>query len=140
MNPVISKLTSGWIITRSRYQELLCQPDRSELKNLSAYYLVVYSINPQFTRITCYPISTTSIIKITLEVQDDLPITTPFLVKAFKSFEIIHTTGISKIKTIYLAEFYLACPFSVEEINQLKSTLLNHKEILQCSIESISQL
>ena len=140
MNLVISKLTSGWIITRSRYQELLCKSDQVELTNLSSYYLAVYAINSQFTRITCYPINTTSIIKVTLEVQDDLPKTTPFLLKTFKTFQIIHTTGISKIKAVYLTEFYLAYPFSTEEISQLKSTLLNHKQIFQCSIESISQL
>ncbi len=140
MCPVLFKLTSGWIITRLRYQELLCKSDQSELEKLSPYYLAIYAINPQFTRITCYPLTTTSILKVTLEVQDDLPKTTPFLAKTFKLFQIIHTTGISKVKTKYLTEFYLAYTFSAQEINQLKATLLNYKEILQCTVELVNQL
>ena len=103
-------LTKCYIIDKSRLLSFVLNQENLIQKQGSSYFLLIYSVNPQFTKITIYPIDELGIVKYFIQGSIITQDTIKEMINILQPLnpQIIHTSGIvCKAKT-YGFEMYFS--------------------------------
>ncbi|MCF2138892.1 MAG: hypothetical protein K9W44_02395 [Candidatus Lokiarchaeota archaeon] len=133
-------ITNGFLISISEYYSLLRSSELPRLYDEFSSILCVYAIYPRLSRITCYPGNFSAVYKIYLEFQEDGLLDYQVHSQQISSYNVIHTTGLSKHNSHYSVEYYVEGSEEQEKWDKFKDIidLINlSRTTLRCSGEFI---
>jgi len=131
------RLTIGYIEKNDK--RLRLNITNNQFLQKGQFLLVIQANNKDFSRIMIYPINVNKIMKITIsslkEITEDLKLFSSIL----KKFNIIHNSGLTVRRDLFIIEIYLNLRFSDSKYKVLKISLDKIKnEYIDIDIEEIS--
>ena len=138
-NHKIPPITIGFLKSYEHFKKVLISSELTVPYDSSSNMLLVYSINSELTRITCYSVKSEEIWKLKIIYntgsEEVLKSTTKYLL----DYKLIHTTGISEKKGKFSVEYYILPHKNWEKGINLTDRILENYDVYQCGIETLSK-
>ena len=132
----LTPITTGFLASPQYLNQLFFTPLTSEKLSLDSNNLIIYSMNPKLTRITCYPVPYKSIWKLIIHSKALSQEILCELIALIKNHTLVHTTGLSRHQNQFRVEQYISpgenWELSTELLSKIESNTLEF-----CSIEQI---
>ncbi|MHA1913545.1 MAG: hypothetical protein ACW986_02285 [Promethearchaeota archaeon] len=135
-----SKITNAFIQRFDGLANVYLQLSLDQIKNLNdcKYLLVIQSIIEKSIKLTVYPVNKNKIIKVSLFGLKLSKKTLKEISKILQKYEVIHSSGILKIKSSLVYECYLNLSLTEKKSEDLNVSLDKIKNIFkQVKIEEI---
>ncbi|MHA2397417.1 MAG: hypothetical protein ACXADU_00830 [Promethearchaeota archaeon] len=135
-----SKITTAFIQRFDGLTNLNLQLSLDQIKSLNdcKYLLVIQSIIEKSIKLTVYPVNKSKIIKVSLFGLKLSKKTLKTISKILQKYEVIHSSGILKIKNSLTYECYLNLSLTEKQSEDLNSSLNKIKNIFkQVKIEEV---
>ncbi len=133
----IDSITEGFVREKAVYDQLLISESLPHIYSQDTFFLIVYAIYPKLSRITCYPVKSSSIWKIKIISLSSNVKVISSITSLLKPFEVIHTTGISVKNDTYIVENYIVGSNNWQSAMDLVDRIGKIQNISLCSIEVI---
>ncbi|MBY9003014.1 MAG: hypothetical protein KGD73_03500 [Candidatus Lokiarchaeota archaeon] len=112
---------------------------KNKLFQKSQFILVIQSNSKDFSKFMIYPLNVNKILKITVSNVKEIVKELEQFYSILKDFNIIHNTGLTVRKDIFVVEIYLNLRFSDSKYKDLKTSLDKIKnKYIDIDIEEIS--
>ena len=133
----IKSITEGFIRDKGIYDTLLISPNLPRIYSPDTLFLIIYAIYPQLSRITCYPVKSSVVWKIKIELLSSNTKIVTEIASLLKPFEIIHTTGLSLKNEMYMVENYISGNNKWQSAIELAERIGKLQKINHCTIEIV---
>jgi len=100
-------LTNAFLLKRKDIKPIiLFQNNLISNLNLS-YYLVIYSVHKEYTKIFIYPLDSSLVLKLILSGKNINSESINKIINVLKNFKILHSSGIVSVNDKFLYEVYI---------------------------------